>query len=237
MTRPTSIARRIAASVGLLACLGWLPVTALHAAGAQQAGRQASGAAAAPAAPSAQASLRNASARHAAGDTDAAILLLEKHLVGDADAVSVRRALVALLVTRTRYDKATEVLAEGLRRDPRDAEMAMVMSNLMVRAGDTLLAVKLLESSSGDGAAPAVNAQLARLLMQAGRPAESVAYWVKALGQGGGVSDWWLGLALALDAQGRSAEAREAFSRALQAGGRMAPAATDYARMRVAALE
>ncbi len=228
MIRLTRFASRIAA--GLL-CLSAM---SLQAAGPQQPGRRDSSAVSPPAA---QTSLRNASSRHAAGDTDGAIAMLEKHLASDADAVVVRRALVALLVTRSRYDKAIEVLAEGLRRDPRDAEMAMVMSNLMVRAGDTLLAVKLLESTSGDGASPAMNAQLARLLMQTGRAAESVTYWVKALGQGGGAPDWWLGLALALDAQGRPAEAREAFSRALQTGGRMAPAATDYARMRVAALE
>ena len=56
------------------------------------------------------------------------------------------------------------------------------------------------------------------MLQRLGRYKEAAEHYQQALRLSPGEGRWWLGLGLALEAEGRANEAREAFQRARQSG-------------------
>lgn len=182
-----------------------------------------------------EAAYRQGLARYNAGDFAAAAQLFRIALAEDPRFASARRALAALYVDRRDWAQAQSVLAEGLAIDPRNAQFAQLSAQISMRAGDPDAAIRTLQSAAGESSPAELNATLAGLLARARRDREAVPYWMAALKRSPMQGEWWLGLAIALEADARPGDARPAYERAL-ALGRLAAESADFARERLANL-
>lgn len=182
-----------------------------------------------------EAAYRQGLARYNAGDFAAAAQLFRIALAEDPRFASARRALAALYVDRRDWAQAQSVLAEGLAIDPRNAQFAQLSAQISMRAGDPDTAIRTLQSAAGESSPAELNATLAGLLARARRDREAVPYWMAALKRSPMQGEWWLGLAIALEADARPGDARPAYERAL-ALGRLAAESADFARERLANL-
>lgn len=164
-------------------------------------------------------SYRKAIAAVNQGRIDEAIEALHHALRDDAMHSASRQLLVKLLLEGRRTDEAMAELEAGLHVQPAQLGWAMSLARLQVSRGDLNGAWKTLEFSM-----PAASNNVdylgfsGHILHRLGRDKESADYYQKAIRLAPGDGRWWLGLGLALDAEGRSAEAREALSQAKKCG-------------------
>ena len=153
------------------------------------------------------------------GRVDEALAGLRNALRQDGFHSASRQLLVKLLLEAKRTDEAIQVLQDGLQVQPAKLNWAMSLARLQVDRGDLNGAWKTLDFSQ-----PAAenNADyqgfLAHVLQRLGRNKEAAEHYQSAARLSPGDGRWWLGLGLALDAEGRSSEAREAFMRARKSG-------------------
>lgn len=126
-----------------------------------------------------------------------------------------RHALVGVLIDLKRIDDAMRQAADGLAADPAQTGIAMILARLQVDKGDTRTAIETLENSLRfAGGRADYHAMLAALLQRDQRhkaAAENFAAALKGNPQNGA---WWMGLGISLQADGRAAEAIDAFKRA-----------------------
>ena len=153
----------------------------------------------------------------------------------DGSHAAARQALAAMLIDRREWDAALQVLEDGLRSDPRNAQFAQLAAQISIRRDDLQGALRILNAAIHDRSPPELDAMIAGVLVKLKRERESIAHWSKALRQTPQKADWWLALAIALEGDARPAEARSAYERAVGIGG-LRTAAVDYARERIAAL-
>ncbi len=153
------------------------------------------------------------------GRIDEATEALRHALREDAMHSASRQLLVKLLLEARRTDEAMAELEAGLHVQPAQLGWAMSLARLQVSRGDLNGAWKTLEFSM-----PAASNNVdylgfsGHILHRLGRDKESADYYQKAIRLAPGDGRWWLGLGLALDAEGRSAEAREALLQAKKCG-------------------
>jgi MSHA biogenesis protein MshN len=190
---------------------------------------------AAPAVDGADAHYRKGVAAYNAGRLEEALRSLRAALAEQPAHVPARQALVAILVDRAEWASAQAALAEALAADPRQAQFALLSSQIQVRMGDPAAAIRTLAAAVDDKAPADLHATLAGLLSQARRDREALAHWIAALGRAPDRGGWWLGFGVSLEADGRTGDAAQAYQRALAAGGLNAEVA-DFARGRVASL-
>ena len=183
----------------------------------------------------AEAAYRQGLARYNEGDLNGAVQSLRSALGEDAGYAAARQALAAILVDRREWAQAQVVLAEGLGLDPHNAQFALLSAQISMRTGEHEGALRTLQTAASEGSPAELHATLAGLLARMKRDREAVPHWMAALRRSPQQGDWWLGLAIALEADARPSEARSAFERAL-AIGRLGEDASDYARERVASL-
>ena len=130
-----------------------------------------------------------------------------------------RQLLVTLLLQAKRPDEAVQELQDGLHLQPAQLNWAMSLARLQVSRGDLNGAWKTLEfSMPAAGSNADYQGFAGHVLHRLKRDKESAEHYQAAVRLSPGDGRWWLGLGLALDAEGRSAEAREAFMQARNCG-------------------
>jgi len=145
--------------------------------------------------------------------------LLEAALQAVRRHIAARQMLATLLSEAGQDREAEAVLNEGRAVAPEEAWFALALARLQAARGDTAAAAAtLLDGQAGRGVNAEYRATLAALLVNLGRHAEAARQYELALDLQPGQGTWWMGLGLALEAQGRVGEARAAFRRALAAG-------------------
>ncbi|OYW15497.1 MAG: hypothetical protein B7Z46_00245 [Hydrogenophilales bacterium 12-64-6] len=161
-----------------------------------------------------------------AGQADRARALLEEalalspeHVAARETFVAAREALAALLSDAGRNQEAEKVLRIGRAANPEHAWFALSLARLQAARGDTEGAVASLRSGMGGRGVDAdYHATLAALLVQLKQYPDAVRQYELALEMQPGPGTWWVGLGLALAAQGKNDEARSAYRRAHLAG-------------------
>lgn len=144
---------------------------------------------------------------------------LRSVLQKDSYHVASRQLLVKLLLEARQSDEAVQVLHDGLQGQPAQTGWAMSLARLQVDRGDPAGAWQTLNySSPAAGNNADYQGFSAHVLQRLGRNKEAAAHYELAARLAPGDGRWWLGLGLATEAEGRTAEARDAFQRARQSG-------------------
>ncbi|MRD72683.1 tetratricopeptide repeat protein [Rhodocyclus tenuis] len=174
-----------------------------------------------PASPSerAEATYRRALGSLNAGRTGDAAEELRNALAIDATHTASRQLLLRLLLEARRFDEAADLLDEGLQLAPANVQWAMSLARLKVERGDLPAAWRALQRSLPAASGNADFQGFAgHVLLRMGRAHEAVERYAQATRLAPAEGRWWLGLGLALDADGHAAEARDAWQRARASG-------------------
>ncbi len=140
------------------------------------------------------------------------------------------------LVAQSRGAQAQAELSGALEVSDEPARVAQVLAHSLISAGDSLAAQVLLERHRGArGADLEYVALLAAVYERNGDYRQAADHYLYLVSQKPGQGAWWIGLAIATDALGRRAEAREAFERASHSRG-LDPALAHYANQRLESL-
>ena len=130
-----------------------------------------------------------------------------------------RQLQVKLLLEAGRGDEALLALHVGLQGQPAQLGWAMTLARLQVDRGDLAGAWQTLEFSLPAAERNAdYQGFAAHVLQRLGRQREAAVYYQAATRLVPGDGRWWLGLGLAMEAEGRVSESREALLRAKQCG-------------------
>jgi MSHA biogenesis protein MshN len=134
----------------------------------------------------------------------------------DPEHHAARQLAAVLMFEKSRYDEAGDLLRDGLLRKPQQPQLAYLLARLQVETGDLAGALAVLaqaEGLSADG-----HGLRAGILAQLGRYAEALKSYEAAVRLDPDNASWWLGLGVALDAEGQTALAKQAFQRARAIG-------------------
>lgn len=139
----------------------------------------------------------------------------EQALRLDSAHVTARQSLIAVLIEEGRTGEALNQARAGFELDRRQAGLAMILARLQMERDDVAGALETLESARAHTAVRAdFLAFHAALLQRIGRHAEAAEQYIQALQQAPQNGVWWMGLGISLQADGRAAQAREAYQRA-----------------------
>ncbi|MCX7162307.1 MAG: tetratricopeptide repeat protein [Rhodocyclales bacterium] len=128
---------------------------------------------------------------------------------------AARQTLAALLMEVKRLDEAEELLRKGAELPEVRLASTLALARLKVERNQAPAALELLQKYAAAGEHSAEYQGFAgALLNRAGRAAEAVNYYLAATRLAPAEARWWAGLGIALDAAGKSAEAREAYQKA-----------------------
>lgn len=134
----------------------------------------------------------------------------------DPGYVQVRQALLRQLLEARKFDEAMVLLREGLDLQPAQTGWAMSLARLQLEQGDAAAADRTLVLSQ---AYAENNADYAgfqgHLKSHQGAHRQAASHYLRATRLAPNEGRWWLGLGLALEGDGRAAEAKDAFRRAL----------------------
>jgi MSHA biogenesis protein MshN len=176
---------------------------------------------------------RRATAALNQGKANEAIDALRAALLTDPGFDAARQTLVGVLVEQKRNDEAQRLLQDALASRPSQLNFAMLLARMQLDRGDNAGAV-----ASMSRALPyaADNADFlgfsAALLQRVGRNTEAVEQYRAALRLRPDAAVWWMGLGISLQASERSAEALDAFRRALSSGS-MSPELQAFVEQRI----
>ena len=128
---------------------------------------------------------------------------------------STRHALLGLLLERGERAQAERLLQDGLRGNPAQSKLGLVLARLQLDRGALAEALQTLEAGLPH-ARQSVEylTTTAAVMARAGRHGEAAALYQDALRIGPGNAVWYMGLGLALRADGRPRDALAAFQRA-----------------------
>lgn len=153
------------------------------------------------------------------GRDDQARPLLEDALRLAPGHVAARQVLATLLSEGGQNREAEAIVREGRRVSPDTAWFALSLARLQSARGELDEAAATLRSGlGGRGVTADYHASYAAILSRLNQPVEAARQYEQALARQPGPGAWWMGLGLALSAQGRIPEARAAYGRALQTG-------------------
>lgn len=142
---------------------------------------------------------------------------LQQVLKQDAHYSAARQLQVRLLLEARRAEEAMALLQEGLAIEPAQLNWAMTLARLQMERGEVAAAWKTLAHSLPAADRNADYQGFAgHVLQKLGQNKDAIARYQTATQLAPGDGRWWLGLGLGLEAEGRPAEAREAFMRARQ---------------------
>ncbi len=135
----------------------------------------------------------------------------------DASYVPARQLLLRQLLEARKTDEAMLVLQEGLDAQPTQIGWAMSLARLQLEHGDLAAADKTLARHQAHAESNADYAGFqGHVKTRLGLAKAAVGHYQRATRLAPGEGRWWLGLGLALEADSRTQEAREAFRRSLQ---------------------
>ncbi|MBI4190027.1 MAG: tetratricopeptide repeat protein [Betaproteobacteria bacterium] len=126
-----------------------------------------------------------------------------------------RQGLFGVLLDAKKNAEAEQVLQEGLRLNPNQPALAMVLASLQFERGDAESAIETLQKTAPAAqGSPDYLARLAALLQRQSRHPEAVDHYQAALRLAPGSGVWWMGLGISLQAMSRNSDAQDAFRRA-----------------------
>lgn len=132
---------------------------------------------------------------------------------------AARQALLRILLELRRGDEMMAVLTEGLDTQPSQTGWAVSLARLWVERGDYTAAQRILARSYPHATAnPEYLGFFAHVQYKQNNHREAAVLYQAAARQAPDEGRWWLGLGVALEADGRASEAREAYRRALATG-------------------
>lgn len=130
-----------------------------------------------------------------------------------------RQLLVRLLLEQRATDEARQVLSDGLESNPGQVAWAVALARLQAGQGEVGAALATLQKWAAAGQEYADYQGLyGNLLARQNRSREAAERYLAAARLNPAEGRWWLGLGLAMEADGRGGEARDAFARARSAG-------------------
>ncbi|WP_429100635.1 tetratricopeptide repeat protein [Aeromonas rivipollensis] len=157
-------------------------------------------------------------------------------LVHDPHNQGAREQLAGLLYGEGRLTEASQVLEEGLRLDPAQADLRLLLARVAISGGDRQKALDWLTGYQPDLAGNLdYYATWAGLAQELGQPAQASELYVKLLRQQPDQGRWWLGLGVAEDGQGHRQRALDAYRNA-QLHGNLGEASTRWLEQRIAEL-
>ena len=164
----------------------------------------------------AQLSYRQAVESASSGHNSQAIEQALQALKIDPAATDARQLAAALLAEAGRYDDASALAREGLARSPDQPPLSYLLARLLAERGDADEALAVLNK------APSLNADghglRGGLLSQRGDFRLAAQDYQAAARQQPSNGLWWLGLGVALEADGRREDARQVYARAQALG-------------------
>lgn len=134
----------------------------------------------------------------------------------DPDLAEARQTLVGLLLESKRNAEAESLLQEGLRHNPRQASLAMLLARLQVERGALQQALVTLNTTMPFAdQQPSYHAFVAAVLQRLNRNKEAITHYQIALHLAPNSAVWWMGLGISQQAVDDDEDARTSFRRAL----------------------
>ncbi|WP_323951997.1 tetratricopeptide repeat protein [Aeromonas caviae] len=147
-----------------------------------------------------------------------------------------REQLAGLLYGAGRLTEAAQVLEEGLRLDPAQADLRLLLARVAISGGDRQKALDWLTGYQPDIASNLdYYATWAGLAQELGQPVQASEMYVRLLRQQPDQGRWWLGLGVAEDGQGHRQRALDAYRNA-QLHGNLGEASTQWLEQRIGQL-
>lgn len=154
------------------------------------------------------------------GRMAAAAAQFKSALQADPRHLAARQTLIAMLAGQKQWADAEALLKEGLQLMPGQTAWAMTLARIEVELNDLPGAWDTLQRYAASAQNDADYQGFAGvLLMRLHKPHEAAAYYQVALRLKPREGRWWLGLGLSLEADGRAAQAQDAFRHAEAADG------------------
>jgi MSHA biogenesis protein MshN len=164
----------------------------------------------------ADAEFRKAENAVAAGRSSEATEFLRAALKIDSGHVQARQTLLRQLLDQRKLEEAMAVLVEGLELQPAQTGWAMSLARLQLEQGDLAAADRTLAHSQAYAEANADYAGFqGHLKSRLNAHRQAAAHYLRATRLSPREGRWWLGLGLALEADGKNAESKDALRRAL----------------------
>ncbi len=153
------------------------------------------------------------------GRGDQAEALLRRVLQSQPANIVGRQMLVNHLMAARRHGEAAELLRTGLVSSPDQVGWAINLARIHAEQNDYPAAWEvLLKSLPYAQQNPDFQAFCGTVLQRLNRSAEASAYYRAALRLKPHEGRWWVGYGIALEAEGKAAEAQESFQRARSIG-------------------
>jgi len=147
-----------------------------------------------------------------------------------------REQLAGLLYGEGRLSEARQLLEEGIRLDPQQADFRLLLARLAISEGQQQQALGWLSGYQPDLASNLdYYATWAGLTQELGQNADAANLYVKLLRQQPDQGRWWLGLGVAEDGQGHSQRALDAYRNAMLHGN-LGDASTSWLEQRIGQL-
>ena len=167
---------------------------------------------------------RDALNAYSQGRTTESLAQARQALTDDPAHLGARQLLLRQLVEQRANDQARTVAREGLQVHPAQIGWASVLTRLEMERGDLGAARRVIDDTLPRAASSADFHSLAGAVAQRqGKPGDAAEFYRGALRLKPAEGRNWIGLAMALEADGHAPEAREAFRRALQTGDALSP--------------
>jgi MSHA biogenesis protein MshN len=169
------------------------------------------------------------------GDPARAERLFRELLADQPGNARARELLAGLYIETGRITEAVALLDRGLVLSPKHRGMSFLLARLLTEQGAEQRARAVLEGALSTSPSDAdLNSLAAALDTRAGRNQEAATHYRAAIAARPGDGRLWLGLGIALEAQGENRDARDAFQRAHLTG--LDSAGMRYAESRITAL-
>ncbi|WP_439824841.1 tetratricopeptide repeat protein [Aeromonas caviae] len=157
-------------------------------------------------------------------------------LAHDPHNQGAREQLAGLLYGAGLLTEAAQVLEEGLRLDPAQADLRLLLARVAISGGDRQKALDWLTGYQPDIASNLdYYATWAGLAQELGQPVQASEMYVRLLRQQPDQGGWWLGLGVAEDGQGHRQRALDAYRNA-QLHGNLGEASTQWLEQRIGQL-
>lgn len=158
---------------------------------------------------------RNGVAAYKQGHTAEAAAQFKAALREEPRHLAARQTLLSMQAEQGQWQEVQSILRQGLDLMPEQVSWAMALARIQVENGKLQDAWETLQRHMVHADRNAEYQGFAGVLLQRmQKPREAIYHYHVALQLKPAESRWWLGLGLALEADNRTAEAREAFQRA-----------------------